>query len=283
MTPLVRQALVKADEIRRKFGLNMFQPLNVFDICRDLNITVRFLDVNMEGMYVIQENGTNPTILISNQRPLPRRNYTCAHELGHHLFNHGSKIDMLTDYDPSSSYYDSDELLVDAFAGALLMPVAGIQAEFAKRNWNINTVTPVQFYTICSVFGTGYQTLITHCKVNRLIKTQSADSLAKLNPTKILESIIGLNNVNSNFKIIDGKTDLSAIDIEVSNLLIFPSNILIEGEHLQKYKDTSFGTVYIAKKPGIISAATNDNSIEYFIRIQNSGYIGLAEYRHLEN
>lgn len=283
MTPLVRKALSKADEIRRRAGLNMFQPINVFDVCVDLGITVRFLDVNMEGMYVAQNNGESPNILLSNQRPLPRRNFTCAHELGHHLFNHGSKMDALTEYDPTASSYDGDELLVDAFAGALLMPVAGIQAEFAKRDWNIDTATPLQIYTVASVFGTGYSTLITHCKVNKLIRDTAGNALLKFTPAKILESIIGSNEGISNFKIIDGQTNLTAIDIEVNNLLILPANIEVEGEHLQKYKDTSLGIAYIAKKPGIVRAKTVDDSVSYFIKIQNAGYIGLAEYRHLES
>lgn len=283
MTPLVRQALVKADEIRRKFGLNIFQPINVFDVCIELGITVRSLDANMEGMYITQNDGKYPTILLSSLRPLPRRVYTCAHELGHHLFNHGSKMDTLTEYNPSAATYDADEFLVDAFAGGLLMPVAGIQAEFAKRSWNINTATPLQFYTVASIFGTGYQTLITHCKVNKLIKEATANTLSKVTPAKILEGIIGPNSVNSYFKIVDGKTDLPGIDMEVSNLLIVPSTIQIDGEHLEKYKDTTSGTVYIAKKAGIVRAGSTDNSVSYFIRIQNAGYIGLAEYRHLEN
>ena len=283
MTPLVRQALVKADEIRRKFGLNMFQPINVFDVCIDLEITVRSIDANMEGMYISQNDGKCPNILLSSLRPLPRRVYTCAHELGHHLFNHGSKMDALTEYNPGAATYDADEFLVDAFAGALLMPVAGIQAEFAKRNWNINTATPIQFYTVASVFGTGYQTLITHCKVNKLIKEATGNALSKVTPAKILESIIGPNTINSYFKIIDGKTELPGIDMEVSNLLVIPPTIHIDGDHLQKYKDMPTGSVYIAKKPGIVRAGTTDNNSNYFIRIQNSGYVGLAEYRHLEN
>ncbi len=283
MTPLVRQALVKADKIRRKFGLNMFEPINVIDISIDLGLTVRFVDINMEGMYIVQNDAAHPNVLISNQRPLPRRFYTCAHELGHHLFEHGNKFDALTDQHSNSNRFEPDEFLVDTFAGALLMPVAGISAAFAVRNWIPNDASAIQFYTICSLFGTGYQTLITHCNVNNIISNAKAQDLLKYTPRKILSDILQSDKDTSYFKIIDQHSQLKAIDLETTNFLLLPSNFTIESNHLEKYKETNLGTVYRAVKPGITRATNENNSVGYFIRIQKLNYIGLAEYRHLED
>src|SRR3546814_6969436 len=44
------------------------------------------------GMY---QRAPPPRIHLSARRPLPRRAYNCAHELGHHVFAHGSSIDEL--------------------------------------------------------------------------------------------------------------------------------------------------------------------------------------------
>jgi len=41
----------------------------------------------MEGMYY---RGDPARIVIGARRPLSRRNFTCGHELGHHIFGHGS-------------------------------------------------------------------------------------------------------------------------------------------------------------------------------------------------
>jgi Zn-dependent peptidase ImmA (M78 family) len=283
MTTLFRKALLKADEIRIQLGLNMFQPINIFDSCISLGISVRFVDINMEGMYIRQKNETHPTILISNQRPLPRRCFTCAHELGHHVFNHGIKLDVLLDEEFHSSSNESDELLVDSFAGALLMPIAGIQAEFAKRNWSPQKASAIQFYTICSVFGTGYKTLIVHCRVNKIINEQKASDLLKSTPAKILKSFNQPGTQSAYFKVIDKDSQLSIIDLEVANYIILPLSVRIEGDHLIKYVETPIGTGYLAVKPGIVRAASPDGSIGSFIRIQKSGYIGLVENRHLEN
>src|SRR6218665_1064502 len=114
MDTLVMTALRKASEVRRKYGFNNFQSVNAFDLCTEMNVTVRLVDINMEGMYIVQNDGLSPQVLISNQRPMGRRNFTCAHELGHHIFNHGSKIDELSDGSGKKAY-DADEYLVDTF------------------------------------------------------------------------------------------------------------------------------------------------------------------------
>src|SRR5438874_2727281 len=140
MNDLVMMASRKAGNIRRRHKFTAYQPINVFDLCFDMGITVRFVEINMEGMYVSRPDGSLPQILISNQRPLPRRAFTCAHELGHHLFEHGTKVDALAD--GTSKKYDGHEFLVDTFAGALLMPVTAVLTEFAKRDWSIDLSTP---------------------------------------------------------------------------------------------------------------------------------------------
>jgi len=282
MNPIVMMALRKADEIRRHYKFDMYQPINIYDLCLQMDITVRFVEINMEGMYFVQSDGSCPQILISNKRPMPRRNYTCAHELGHHLFKHGSKIDSLTEARLNSKVYDKDEFLVDTFAGALLMPIVGVLSEFAKRNWNISSATPSQFYIISSVFGTGYQSLIVHCQKNNILSDLTAKLLLRQTSGKILQSILGSGIDNSHFKIIDSLNVSSVIDIETSNYIILPSTVNIEGNHLHKFKDLAMGTSYIAEQPGITRVLSASGDQNYFIRIQNSNYIGLAEYRHLE-
>lgn len=284
MNTLLVKAIKKADEIRTKMGFDMSEPVNVFDCCIKLGVNVRFIDINMEGMYISNDDRQKSNILLSTQRPLPRRVYTCAHELGHHLFEHGTKIDTLTEEQVATSVYDYDEYLVDAFAGALLMPVLGIQAEFIKRGWALQSSSPIQFYTISSVFGVGYGTLITHCRLNGLINNEKANSLAKHTPGKILKTILGIEPaIKSHFKIIDEYISLSVIDLEVTNYIILPKATTVQGRHLEKYADSDFGTIYIAKQSGIIRVASHDCSASFFVRIQSLNYVGLVENRHLEN
>ncbi|QXV63986.1 ImmA/IrrE family metallo-endopeptidase [Mucilaginibacter sp. 21P] len=281
MRALQMQAIKKAGQIRAKLKLNMFEPVNIFDACETLGVVVRFVPVSMEGMYVVREDVANPDILISSLRPFARRVYTCGHELGHHVFGHGTRIDGLTDEGASKAVYDDDEYLVDTFAGALLMPVAGIEAAFKKRGWNIRNATPIQFFTIASIFGTGYRTLITHCRVNGLINDLKATGLQKKAPGEMLKELIGPNAVKSHFKIIDENAEVAVVDLETGGYIFLPENTVIEGDHLSKLKKANVGDVFIAVKPGVIRAVAGTKG--FFIRIQNAGYNGLAEYRHLED
>lgn len=283
MNSLLLQATKKAGQLRAKLKLSLSEPVNIFDICADLGVSVRFVDVSMEGMYVNQEQATTQVILLSSLRPMPRRVFTCAHELGHHLFGHGTRIDGLSNEGVNSSMYDKDEYLVDAFAGAILMPIAGIEAEFQKRKWEPRTASPLQFYVISSIFGTGYSTLIIHCKVNNIITEQQATALLKEKPSKLLKCLLGPTVINSHFKIIDANTQLSVIDLEVGNYIFLPEHLSLEGSHLSKKTNTEFGNVFIAEQPGVIRAVSTEGSSSHFIRIQNASYIGLAENRHLEN
>jgi len=284
MNTLLVQAIKKAGQMRTRLKLNIFESVNIFDVCAKLPISVRFIDVSMEGMYVNKgEHPDSKVILISSLRPLPRRVYTCAHELGHHLFGHGSKIDGLNDEGVTTSVYDDDEYLVDAFAGAFLMPVAGVEAEFIKRKWDLKTVSAIQLYTISSIFGTGYSTLITHCKANKLISESRAMTLLKQTPSKLLQHAMGKAVANSHFKIIDDKTDITVLDLEIGNYLFLPSHFSAEGKHLRKLKNTEYGIAFIAEHPGITQIYSAQTGRGCFVRIQNAGYIGLAENRHLED
>jgi len=283
MNTLLLQALKKAGQVRTKLGINIFSPLNIFDACANLGVTVRFIDVSMEGMYVNQEAAPNQVILISSLRPMPRRVFTCGHELGHHIFGHGSRIDGLNEEDASKSIYDKDEYLVDAFAGAFLMPIAGIEAEFIKRNWTLSSATPIQFFTISSIFGTGYSTLITHCKANKLITDTKAISLLRQTPAKLLQQIMTIPVNNSHFKIIDNKTNITVIDLEVGNYLFLPYNSVVDGTHLRKLSTTDYGEAFIVEHAGIVRTTSFEGGPSFFIRIQKEGYIGLAENRHLED
>lgn len=283
MNTLFIEATRQADKVRTQLGLDIYQPLNIFDTCIHLGVTVRFVDINMEGMYIGNENGNHPTILLSRQRPFPRRFFTCAHELGHHVFKHGTRLDTLSSQAGDLSSDNREERLVNTFAGALLMPIAGIHLELVQRNLNPEQASPQDFYSLSSFFGTGYQTFVLHCRANKIISEGKEKDLTKYSPKKILQSIIGSADNNSHFKIFNNCLELSVIDLETSNYIFLPQTIQINGDHLQKYKDTSYGIGYLAVKPGIIHAIDIEGKGEFFIRIQNKDYIGLAEYRHLEN
>lgn len=281
MNQLYTSAIRKASELRLKLGYNLYEPINIYEICSQLGIDVQFVGVNMEGLYV--NNNNMPKILISCLRPFPRRIFTCGHEIGHHVFGHGLRVDILSDENESSKLKNDDEILVDAFSAHLLMPIMAIKMEFKKRKIDFHTAKPIDYYIVSSVLGVGYSTLVVHCNVNRLISTEKAVELSKFTPARIFKSLIGTVADKSYFKIIDVINDDKPIDLEVSNYIILPPNFEVDTDFLEKKQVTEKGNLFQALKSGITSIYSNCTDQNCNIRIQSQNYIGFADYRHLEN
>lgn len=280
MNQLYTNAIRKSSEVRLKLGFNLYEPINIYDVCAKLKIDVQFVDINMEGLYV---NNGQPKILISCLRPFPRRVFTCGHELGHHVFNHGLKVDILSDYSEVSLLKNDDEILVDAFSAHLLMPISCVQSEFNKRKLDFQIANPIEYYTVSSVLGVGYRTLVTHCRSNRLIDDFKTNELLRHTPAKIFQKYIGNVEKKNFFKIIDCKTDRKPIDLEVSNYILLPKDFQVDEDFLEKRQETEIGSLFLAKKSGISSIHSNNIENSCFVRIQPQNYIGFADYRHLEN
>ena len=109
---------------------------------------------------------------------------------------------MLADHKTGEASYNQEERLVDTFAGILLMPIASIVAEFKRRNWTLANATQLNYYTVSSFFGVGYQTLVKHCLLNGLIVEAKSNSLLRTTPAKLLKSIDGITLIPAAFKII---------------------------------------------------------------------------------
>ena len=129
---LARRAMLKADEVRDRFDIAPQASVNVFDLCGELfnpKILVRFQEISMEGLYLRQ---AKPEIWLG-LRPLVRRVFNCAHELGHHVFGHGSTLDELKTEGDEDRTFEPDEFLVNTFAGYLLMPRLAVVNAFRLR------------------------------------------------------------------------------------------------------------------------------------------------------
>ena len=102
-----------------------------------------------------------PIIIVTSLRPLARRSFTCAHELGHLQYGHGTTVDELFRKSPQTGF-DSKEFAADGFAGALLMPKITVQRAFSLRGWSIEGSTPGEIYTVSNHFRIGYSTPVHH-------------------------------------------------------------------------------------------------------------------------
>ena len=275
-----QQAMQTSIRIRLAAGLDLRSPICIFQLCEARGVIVRFNDVNMEGMY---DRFPRPRIHLSALRHLVRRNFTCAHELGHHEFGHGSTIDELREEGNVNHWDQPNEVLADAFAAFTLMPTLGIREAFARRNTNPNSATETQLYSVASNFGVGLTTLTTHLTFG--IETMTPfrrASLARHTPRSIRAAFLG-NAANEPLILVDEAWTAPTIDAEEGHLIWLPPGVAVDGKVLLADRDVRGGMLYRAIAPGLGRAYRGDGSWACFVRIARKEYVGLAAYRHLED
>jgi Zn-dependent peptidase ImmA (M78 family) len=276
---LAEEAKQKAIDARMDANLDLKSPICIYALCDRLGVRVRFVDISMEGLYL---QDTKPQILISALRPIARRTFTCGHELGHHMFGHGSTIDALIEDSEREQVFRPEEFLADSFAGFLLMPIIGIRKAFASRGWNAELATPEQFFTVACCFGVGYETLITHMAYSlKMITPSRASILLKTKPKAIREKVLG-RPTSHPLIIADMQWMMPTIDAEVGNELLLPpgaksanQTIVLQGEHPQ-------GSLFTAKRPGIVRVHCPGTAWAVFVRVSPYQFAGLSQYRHFE-
>lgn len=280
---LATQAMQAAAATRAKAKLDQAGPICIYGLCETLGVAVRFNNINMEGMY---QRGVPPRIHLSARRPLPRRAYNCAHELGHHVFGHGSSIDELREDAKAHPWEDPKEFLADTFAGFTLMPIIGLRRAFAVRGWTPETATPVQMFTIACEFGVGYATLLTHLSAGvSMLSRGRAAALQRVTPKALRMDILGALTPDP-LIVADRYRAAPTLDAEVKTLVLLPLGAEVVGSGLVLERDLDIGRLFRAVKPGIFQACAGDWAV--FVRVapvqknQPYGYIGLAQYRHLE-
>src|SRR5260221_160696 len=92
---LAQIAVAQAMRVRKQLNCSLQSPLNVFDSCERLGVSVFFHDIpSMEGIYM-PDAQPRPVIVVSSLRPGGRKAITCGHEFGHHVFKHGKQWDEL--------------------------------------------------------------------------------------------------------------------------------------------------------------------------------------------
>lgn len=277
---LAFQAMQAAVSARSRAKLGQHSPICIYGMCEALGITVRFNQINMEGMY---QRGTPPRIHLSALRPLVRRVYSCAHELGHHVFGHGSSIDELREDAAESHLDDPKEFLAEVFAGFVLMPTIGLRRAFSIRGWSPETVTATQVYLIACDFGVGYGTLLTHLSAGiSMMPRRRATALQRVKPSAIRLELLG-ELAPHDLIVADLRRPSPTIDAEVNTLLLLPPGVETTGDALVYDRDLTSGRLFRAVRPGIIQARSTANGWAAFIRVARKAYVGLAQYRHLED
>ncbi len=277
-TELALQAMKGALRARRGLQVGSTEPMSVYDAARRLNLEVRFVDVpTLEGMYV---GGPRPTILITSHRSSGRQAMTCAHEIGHHEFGHGSRIDEYLASEKVEST-TAEEFLANTFAANFLMTRGAVAQAFLARGISATDPQPDQVYSVANWLGVGYAALIYHVRsALRMIPRPAADRLLKVTPKEIRRQIadrFGLPASSGGLIVVDKEWKGRPIDAQVGDVLVVPEGAQF-GDSCGILRDRALEVV----SPGIGRVFQPALDWAAYVRVSRRGYTGLAEYRHLE-
>jgi Zn-dependent peptidase ImmA (M78 family) len=276
---LVMQGMKESIAARVKACVDLKSPTCIYSMCEAHNVTVRFNDINMEGMY---DRTSKPRIHVSVLRPLARRSFTCAHELGHHLFGHGSTIDELREDQANSADRPPSEILADAFAAFVLMPTLGLREAFAKRGLDPNRASAIDMYAIACNFGVGQATLVNHLAYGiNMINQVQRDRLGRITPKMIRTELLG-EAVSTPLTVADQHWNSPTLDVEQDALLLLPSGVVVDAAMLVPERELAAGRLFRAAKCGITRVAIPGTPWATYVRIARRKYVGLARFRHLE-
>lgn len=278
---LANEAMVASISARQRAGFDLHSPICIYRLADCHGVGVRFHAIpSMEGMY---QRGKKCRIHLSALRPVARKAFTCGHELGHHIFGHGSTIDELREEGERSPTDQSNEFVADTFAAFALIPTLGLRHAFAARKLTPSNATPRQLYLVSCEFGVGYTTLITHLAYTlREIRLPQATMLLRSTPKVIRAEILGATTAEP-LIVTDECTTAVTLDAEVGTRILVPADTRVDGNCISHAGRIGAADIYQAKSPGIARVERLGTDWAKFIRVSKHQYVGLAQYRHLED
>ena len=226
--------------------------------------------------------GGSPQIVLSCLRPQGRRSFTCAHELGHHIFGHGQQFDEMKSDRAARRVVSPVEFVADCFAAYFLMPKVAIENGMARRGIRYETLQPAQVYALASWLGVGYKTLISHLRfgLKRITPTQ-AEALNEWSPAS-LRPIISGRHLTGHLHLVDFNWVGRALDCEVGDFLMIPAECTREGRALGPVETAGPRKLLRIQEPGIARLSCDSQNWAMFVRASKQRYVGRSRYRFEE-
>ncbi len=277
---LALRAAARAEHVRVRCDIPRAAAVDPILVAEKQNCEVRFMSLpSLEGVY---SPTPRPVIILGSQRSLGRRAFTCAHELGHHEFEHGTRIEELN-AGGFQGGKDPDEFLAEMFAAFLLMSQGSVRRAFKDRHIQPHGVKPMQVFRLACYLGVGYGTLIDHMTWTlRLLLPQERESLLQTQPKELKAQFGG--SPQSEVVLVDGFWRDRAVDLEIGDILVLHQGAAVEnGPRLAPHGAIDGQKTFKAMARGYVRAFHINSKWAVNIRIASKHYEGLARYRFLDD
>jgi Zn-dependent peptidase ImmA (M78 family) len=277
---LAREALEAASRTRLRAGRDARTSVCVYDVAEVLELDVWFQPAaSLEAIY---SRGEPPIIVLSSLRPSGRQRMNCAHEVGHHVFGHGTNVHELDAEERRQS--GPEEFLACCFADYLLMPKLAVLAAAKARSIDIEKMSPLEASYLASYFGVGLSSFVHHATTNlRVLPNSHADLLRRMTPARIRRDL-GIDCHGELF-LVDSHWVGRPIDLQVGDAVLLPLSSEVEGNVLRLREARDDGLLFEAVRPGIGRVARGTGWASYVRisrRVGGGGFVGRAVFRHEE-
>lgn len=223
-------AMLRAPQIHRDLGIDRTGYVDVFAALRAAGVSCVARPMRkLFGVYFgPDEDG--PAMLLNASLDEIAIRHTAAHELGHHVFNHGSRAD--TDLDIASlrpqQAWTTVEKQAESFAAWFLMPPPAVDT--ALRRMEVEHVQqPEQAYEVARWLGTYYAGTVRHLRRLKKIDAKSAASWARIPPQRLRARLHRptLERPTSHLFVVRPAADGGKLHVAVGDQLLLPPGVHI--------------------------------------------------------
>lgn len=279
LTRLARESLASAQQVRRQRQRSILDPVCIYDLSADMGLDVWFQKIaSLEGMYV---RLSPPRIFLGAERPAGRRAYTCAHELGHHVLGHGTKVDELREECGEPGSFEPEEYQAQVFAGMLLMPKLALASALSERGWSPETANAEDLYCLASLFGVGFESIIRHMQFGvGMLPRHRAEAMARIRLPEVRAALAGAEQAAYPLVVVDALWRGRPVDVEVGDRLLTPRDFFCEGTNLHLVTERGGRKLWQALSPGRCRFYLRDRDWGIFVRVSRKCFEGRSQFRH---
>ncbi len=186
------QAAAQAAELHADLDIDLTQPVDVFAAIERLGLVLAFAPLGkISGLYI--PRGRSAGILLHQGHPRTRQRYTAGHELGHHVFNHASEVDLELEEAlrrGDVERWPDHEKQAEAFGAWFLMPRKLLRRGL-KRLGVDHPRDPYDVYALSLWLGTSYTATARQLSATRLVDYPVAEQWARIPPRNVKRALAG--------------------------------------------------------------------------------------------
>lgn len=164
-------------------------PVDIYGTIARTGIVLMWQRLPQQFGAYVNEQGSRPGILINSGLPHAAQRQTAGHELGHHWWKHGTRVDA--NLDPPGAKrppWTTEEKTAEAFGAWFLMPRRAVLAALSLLGIQ-RPRSPEDVYQLSLLLGTPYRATVRHLPNIRLADQGEVAAWIRVPPNVIKERL----------------------------------------------------------------------------------------------